>query len=142
MVGDTMPHRDADSGDLSILDPDTGVGRPASSVEAEVSERKDGGHLQVAQISVHGLAQFRSQIDDRIDHQLARPMISHVPAAACPVDRHLLWSKNVGFFPAPTDRVDMWMLYEEQEVRGGFTLFKFHKVLLQPKGSQVVHPVE
>lgn len=65
-------------------------------------------------------------------------MIGHVPTSAGSIDRNVLWRENVRFLAAATERVDMGVFDEEQEVIGGFVLLERDEFFLQPARGEII----
>ena len=81
--GDPMANADADRSDLAIFDPNSGKRFASLRGNVVFGEKIDEQLLKPAQVFVQILA-APPQVDNRITHQLARPVIRRLPAA---VDR-------------------------------------------------------
>ena len=91
---------------------------------------------------MHVLTQLGSQIDDRIDHQLAGAVIGHVAAPARAIDRHFLRRKHVGFVSAAAEGIHVGMFDEDKHVWQWLSLLARDQLLLQRKGREIVHAAE
>jgi len=139
MIGDPSPYSDTDRSDFPLCDPDAGPGRPPLALQTEAFESPDSCHLNIAQVTVHIFSQLGSEIYEGIDDQLARTVIGDISTAACPINRHLSWRKNVGHLTTPADGEDMWMLDQKEDIRKPLPLLRPHEPLLERKGLEVIH---
>ena len=140
VAGDPPSNSDADSGDLSFPDPYPGPRRLSPGLEAVVGERSDQCPLDLAQIAVYIPSQSGAEIQQRINHHLARAMIGRISAAAGAVDRNISRAEQAGFFSASSDGEDVRMLDQQNNVRQSLSLLHLHQVFLERERGAVFHP--
>ena len=100
-----------------------------------------------AHVSAH-VALPLAQIQNRVPHQLAGPVIRHVAAAVRGIKRdaralqHLVARQQVLHVPVAAHRDHVRMLQQQKLVRYGALLALLHQALLQFERLAVVHAAE
>ena len=139
VVGDPPFHRNADRGDLPFFQPYAGPGRHPLCPKTETPESMNDYPLDLAQIAVHISPQSGSEIQQWVDHQLARAVIGRISAAAGAVDRNFSRAEQARIFTAPADGEDMGMLDQENDIREFFLLLELDKPLLERQRGRIFH---
>src|SRR5690606_5548719 len=85
VAGDAPPTADADGGDLGIAHPHARQACEHRGPHAEVGAGGDQAGLQPLHVGAHAQAPF-PEVQDRVAHDLARPVVGYVAAAVDVVD--------------------------------------------------------
>lgn len=91
MSGHPASNVNAYRSDLRSLDPDSDrcSVEPRVGVDAEIREGTNKNFLQVTDVSTH-VPPIRLEVEDRVAHELAGPVIGHLPAAVGVADHDSL----------------------------------------------------
>lgn len=122
VAGDSAGNLDADRGDLGVAEPDSSVQIIALRADTVLGQQMNDSVLQRAQVSM-GIAAALTEIDDRVRHDLAWPVVGHV-AASIRFDDRDAKPREFGivdqYMPARSgaaDRVGRGMFREDDRVR-------------------------
>lgn len=85
MAGDPAAGTDADGGHLAVVAPHTGVPRQTLPRQAQCSQYIQHNGLQLAQVPVQ-VRLVTTQIQDRVQHHLARAMVGDIAATVNAVE--------------------------------------------------------
>ena len=119
-----------------FADPNSGFPRLASRCNCELRRRANHGLFQRPHIP-HHIAPDRAQIQNRIAHNLSRPVIGDISAARGLKIFHAFLPQNsfagqqVGALPAAPQRDHMRMLAKQQHIFNRAGLPRRHHALLQ-----------
>jgi hypothetical protein len=147
---DPAAEMNPNGGDLFPVDPNTRFTRFAVSRDAEVRERADGRLFQKAKVPVD-IALRSAEFDDRVDDELAGPMICRTPAPVCdndvniPLLEQIHGAENLlgDVTPeAPTEGNDRGMFEKKQRVGKDVSPTALLKEVLNEQPILVFHQPE
>lgn len=119
MVADPPANRDSDRANLLISDPDSCIPRHAAAFHAKTGQQLNHRLFKSPEEKVYILP-VGSEIEDRVSDQLARPMVSDIPASVCmdqldPRLLHFLRLHEEGILPAGSPKRDHGVVLKEEE---------------------------
>lgn len=119
MVADPPPNRYPDRANFLISDPDSCIPRHAAAFHAKTGQQLNHRLFKIPEEKVDILP-VGSKIEDRVSDQLARPMVSDIPASVC-VNQfdsrllHFLRLHEEGILPAGSPKGDDRVVLKEEE---------------------------